>query len=123
MVGLIAPDTTGLNFYEADRSLSDLLDIHVAEPLRQHIEPQLVEFGRLAGGRLDECARLADRHPPVLHQRDRFGQDRQWIEYHPAYRELEAAGFGQFGIHAMSHRGGMAVFALSVEGHAMAAVR
>ncbi len=107
MVGLIAPDTIGLNFYEADRSLSDLLDIHVAEPLRRHIEPHLVELGRLAGGRLDECARLADRHPPVLHQRDRFGQDRQSIEYHPAYRELEAAGFGQFGIHAMSHRGGI----------------
>ncbi|HRK17357.1 MAG TPA: acyl-CoA dehydrogenase family protein [Hyphomicrobiaceae bacterium] len=103
----IAPDTTGLNFFTADPSLSDLLDIYVEPDLRRHIEPHLVELGALAGGRLDECARLADRHPPVLHTRNRFGDDVQSIEYHPAYRELEAAGFGRFGIHAMSHRGGI----------------
>jgi hypothetical protein len=105
--GLIAPDTTGLNFYTADPSLRDLLAIHLPEDLRRHIEPHLAELGALAGGRLDECARLADRHPPVLHHRDRFGRDEQWIEYHPAYRELEAAAFGRFGIHAMSHRPGI----------------
>lgn len=103
----IAPDTTGLNFYIADGSLAALLDIYVAPDLRRHIEPHLVELGRQAGGRLDECARLADRHTPILHQRNRYGDDVQSIEYHPAYRELEAAGFGQFGIHAMSHRGGI----------------
>ena len=52
-------------------------------------------------------ARLADRHVPELHQRDRFGRDVQWIEYHPAYRELERAAFGEFGIHAMSVRKGI----------------
>jgi hypothetical protein len=31
---------------------------------------------------------------------DKFGRDVQWIEYHPAYRELEKAAFGEFGIHA-----------------------
>lgn len=103
----IAPDTTGQNFYLDDPSLADLLDIYIADDLRCHIEPHLVELGRLAGGPLDTAARLADRHPPVLHHRDRFGADRQTIEYHPAYRELEAAGFGQFGIHAMSHREGI----------------
>ncbi len=104
---LIAPDTTGLNFYEADRSLSDLLDIHLPTPLRRHIEPHLRRLGGLAGGELDACARLADRHPPVLHHRDRFGRDEQSIEYHPAYRRLEQAAFGDFGIHAMSHVGGI----------------
>src|SRR4029078_3596399 len=54
-----------------------------------------------------ECARLADRHVPVLHQRDRFGRDAQWIEYHPAYRELERAAFREFGIHTMSVRKGI----------------
>jgi alkylation response protein AidB-like acyl-CoA dehydrogenase len=43
----------------------------------------------------------------VLHQRDRFGRDSQYIEYHPAYRELEKAAFGEFGIHAMSIRKGI----------------
>ena len=103
----IAPDTTGLNFYTLDRSLQDLLDIHLEPKLRAHIEPHLIELGGLAGGRLDECARLADRHTPILHQRDKFGRDVQTIEYHPAYRELEDAAFGRFGIHALSHRKGI----------------
>src|ERR1041385_1942898 len=93
--GLIAPDTSGMNFYRADPALADLLSIHLPEQLLRHIEPHLDRLGGLAGGHLDECARLADRHPPVLHQRDRFGRDAQWIEYHPAYRELEKAAFGR----------------------------
>src|ERR1700690_1159112 len=104
---LLAPDTTGMNFFRADPTLADLLRIHLPEALFRHIEPHLDRLGQLAGGHLDECARLADRHVPVLHQRDRFGRDIQWIEYHPAYRELERAAFGEFGIHAMSLRPGI----------------
>jgi alkylation response protein AidB-like acyl-CoA dehydrogenase len=106
-LSLIAPDTSGMNFYRADPSLTDLLRIHLPEALFAHIESHLDRLGALAGGPLDECARMADKHVPVLHQRDRFGRDAQWIEYHPAYRELENAAFGEFGIHAMSHRKGI----------------
>jgi alkylation response protein AidB-like acyl-CoA dehydrogenase len=105
--GLLAPDTSGMNFYRADPALADLLRIHLPDALFRHLAPHLDRLGGLAGGHLDECARLADRHVPVLHQRDRFGRDRQWIEYHPAYRELEKAAFGEFGIHAMSLRPGI----------------
>src|SRR6201746_425195 len=105
--GLLAPDTSGMNFYRADPALTDLLRIHLPDTLFRHIEPPPDRLGALAGGHLDECARLADRHVPVLHQRDRFGRDSQWIEYHPAYRELERAAFGEFGIHAMSLRKGI----------------
>ena len=105
--GLLAPDTTGMNFYRADPALTDLLRLHLPEALFRHIEPYLDRLGGLAGGHLDECARLADRHTPVLHQRDRFGRDSQYIEYHPAYRELEKAAFSEFGIHAMSIRKGI----------------
>jgi alkylation response protein AidB-like acyl-CoA dehydrogenase len=105
--GLLAPDTTGMNFYRADPALTDLLRLHLPEALFRHIEPHLDRLGGLAGDHLDECARLADRHTPVLHQRDRFGRDSQYIEYHPAYRELEKAAFGEFGIHAMSVRKGI----------------
>jgi len=105
--GLLAPDTSGMNFYRADPALTDLLHIHLNDALFRHIEPHLDRLGALAGGHLDECARLADRHTPILHQRDRFGRDVQWIEYHPAYRELERAAFGEFGIHAMSIRKGI----------------
>jgi hypothetical protein len=105
--GLLAPDTSGMNFYRADPALTDLLRIHLPDALFNHIEPHLDRLGGFAGGHLDECARQADRHTPVLHQRDRFGRDTQWIEYHPAYRELEKAAFGEFGIHAMSVRKGI----------------
>lgn len=103
----IAPDTTGLNFFREDRSLQDLLALYLPADLAGHVVPHLDRLGAMAGGPLDEAARLADRHPPVLHQRDRFGRDVQTIEYHPAYRALEAAAFGDFGIHAMSHRAGV----------------
>jgi acyl-CoA dehydrogenase len=105
--GLLAPDTTGMNFYRADPALADLLRLHLSDALFRHTEPHLDRLGDLAGGYLDECARLADRHVPVLHQRDRFGRDVQSIEYHPAYRELERFAFGEFGIHAMSIRKGI----------------
>jgi acyl-CoA dehydrogenase len=103
----IAPDTTGLNFYAADRSLQDLLAIHLPANLVAHITPHLDRLGALAGDHLDTCARLADRHTPVLHHRDKYGCDVQSIEYHPAYRELERVAFGDFGIHAMSHATGI----------------
>src|SRR3982074_1631298 len=89
--GLLAPDTSGMNFYRADPALTDLLRIHLPDALFGHIEPHLDRLGALAGGHLDECARLADRHVPVLHQRDRFWRDTQYIEYHPASRHLARA--------------------------------
>lgn len=103
----IAPDTTGMNFYREDRSLQDLLTLYLPDALARHVTPHLDRLGAMAGGPLDHAARLADRHTPILHPRDRFGRDVQTVEYHPAYRELEQAAFGTFGIHAMSHRKGI----------------
>ena len=61
---------------------------------------------------------MADRHPPILHTRDRQGRDEDWIEYHPAYREMEQLAFSDFQLHAMSHRSG--VFALDAPIHPVA---
>src|SRR5258708_21631509 len=83
--GLLAPDTSGMNFYRADPALADLLRIHLPEPLFRHIEPHLDRLGALAGGNLDECARLADPHVPLLHHPDLFCRDVHWIQYSPAY--------------------------------------
>ncbi|HUS95603.1 MAG TPA: acyl-CoA dehydrogenase family protein [Hyphomicrobiaceae bacterium] len=103
----IAPDTRGWNFYAADQSLRDLLALYLAPDLLAHLEPHLLKLGEMAANELDIAAHLADRHQPILHHRDRFGENRQWIEYHPAYRQLEEAAYGTFGMHAMSHRGGV----------------
>src|SRR5712671_6819373 len=102
----IAPDCAGQNFYAIDRGLRDLLKLHLTPDDFRRLEPHFDRLGALAGGRLDELARIADRHPPVLHPRDRFGRDEDWIDYHSSYREMEKIAFGDFQFHAMSHRGG-----------------
>jgi acyl-CoA dehydrogenase len=102
----IAPDCAGQNFYAVDRGLHDLLRLYLAADDFRALEPHFDRLGALAGGRLDELARIADKHPPVLHARDRFGRDEDWIDYHSSYREMEQIAFGDFGFHAMSHRAG-----------------
>jgi len=106
--GALAGDCRGEDFFALDASLRGLLGLYVeVEALRRHMWPHWQRLGRLAGGRLDALAATADRHPPVLHPRDRFGRDEEWIEYHPAYREMERIAFEEFGLHCMSHRGGV----------------
>jgi alkylation response protein AidB-like acyl-CoA dehydrogenase len=103
----IAPDCRGMNFFRADPGFQDLLKLYMPGELRTHLWPHLERLGGLAGGRLDELAEQADKHPPVLHARDRFGRDEEWIEYHPAYREMEKLAWAEFGLHAMAHRAGV----------------
>src|SRR2546430_16433066 len=89
--GLLAPDTSGMNFYRADPALTDLLRIHLSEALFRHIEPHLGRLGALPGRHLDEIAPLADRHGPGLAQRGRFGRHADGVEYQPGYRGLGRA--------------------------------
>jgi alkylation response protein AidB-like acyl-CoA dehydrogenase len=102
----ISPDCAGQNFYAIDRGLRDLLQAYLDPNDFRRLEPHFNRLGELAGGRLDELARIADRHAPVLNPRDRFGRDEDWIDYHSSYREMENIAFGDFQFHAMSHRGG-----------------
>ncbi|SEK09035.1 Putative acyl-CoA dehydrogenase AidB [Marinovum algicola] len=100
----VGGDCRGENFFTIDPSFQALLKLYLSEDEQKHFWPHFERLGDLAGGTLDECADLCDKHPPVLHDRDRFGRDRQWIEYHPAYREMERIGFYQYGLHAAPHR-------------------
>src|SRR5262249_41644036 len=102
----LAPDCTGQNFYAIDRGLRDLLPLYLSAEHFRRLEPHFDRLGKLAGGRLDELARAADKHEPVLHPRDRFGRDEDVIDYHGSYRAMETIAFGDFQFHAMSHRGG-----------------
>ena len=103
----IAPDCVGQNFYDIDHSLQALLTLYMDDDVRAHMTPHLRRLGELAGGRLDALARLSDQHEPVLHVRSPRGVDEDWIEFHPAYREMENIGFGEFGIHCMSRKPGV----------------
>lgn len=103
----LAGECAGADFWAIDRGLRDLVGLYLEPAARAHFEPHMARIGRLAGGRLDELARLADRNPPVLHARDKHGRDEDWIEYHPAYREMEAVAYGDLQLHAMVHRPGV----------------
>ncbi|MDP3163692.1 MAG: acyl-CoA dehydrogenase family protein [Reyranella sp.] len=103
----IANDAHGQNFYAIDRQFQDLMSLYMEPGLRTAMTPHFDRLGALAGGRLDELAMTADKHPPVLNARDRFGRDEDWIDYHPAYREMEKIAFEEYGMHAMSHRAGV----------------
>ncbi|WBV41614.1 acyl-CoA dehydrogenase family protein [Pseudoroseomonas cervicalis] len=101
------PDSHGLNLFRADPMLGRLASLYLPADLAAHLAPRLDRLGGLAGGALDALAMAADRNPPVLRHRTRRGEDAQSIDYHPAYREMERLAFGEFGLAALSHRGGV----------------
>ncbi|MDD1520721.1 MULTISPECIES: acyl-CoA dehydrogenase family protein [Bradyrhizobium] len=103
----LAPTCRGLNYFVIDQSVRDLLPLYMNAPLLAHLEPHLQELGMLAGSTLYDLSDQAERHQPVLHSRDGYGRDEEWVEYHPAYRDMERIAFGQFGMHAMCNRGGV----------------
>jgi acyl-CoA dehydrogenase len=103
----VVPDSKGLNLFEADPDFAPLLELYMEPVLLAHLLPHLRRLGALAGRELDEAALSADRNPPRLLHRTRAGEERQTIEKHPAYRRLEEVAFAEFGLAAMSHRGGV----------------
>ena len=103
----VAPDCHGLNFFDIDDSLQSLVDLYLPKDLRDHMRPVFSRLGEVAGNRLDDLSRISDRHIPVLHHRDARGRNRDWVEFHPAYREMEKIAYGDFGIHCMSHKPGV----------------
>ncbi|MGR3483657.1 acyl-CoA dehydrogenase family protein [Salipiger marinus] len=101
------PDSRGMNAYHADPAFAALLSVYLPPDLHPVLEPQLARMGALVGDRLEQLALAADRNPPVLVLRDRTGRPVQRIDKHPAYEALERHAFGEFGLAAMSHRGGV----------------
>jgi alkylation response protein AidB-like acyl-CoA dehydrogenase len=101
------PDSHGLNLFRADPWARPLAALYLPHNLFAHLLPHLGRMGALAGGALDMLAGEADRNPPLLHPRSRRGEDAARIAYHPAYREMERIAFAEYGLAAMSHRGGV----------------
>jgi acyl-CoA dehydrogenase len=101
------PDARGINLYRADPMAQALFAAYLPAPLQVHLAPHFDRLGALAGGRLDELASVADRHPPTLSVRDRRGADESRVLKHPAYVEMERIAFCDFGLAAMSHRSGV----------------
>ncbi|MEU8828747.1 acyl-CoA dehydrogenase family protein [Streptomyces sp. NPDC048636] len=61
-------------------------------------EEEVRQLGARAGSaEVQDRARMAEEHPPVLHTHDRYGNRIDEVEYHPAYHQLmaEAVANGQ----------------------------
>ena len=101
------PDSRGLNLFRADPYAGPLARRYLPADLYAHLLPHLDRLGALAGGLMDELAATADKNPPTLSVRSRAGADESRIEKHPAYVELEKLAYGEFGLAALSHRGGV----------------
>jgi alkylation response protein AidB-like acyl-CoA dehydrogenase len=101
------PDSRGLNLYHADPYFAALAARYLPADLARHLAPHFARLGELAGGRLDELAGIADKNPPTLSVRARSGTDEVRVLKHPAYVELERTAYGEFGLAALSHRGGV----------------
>jgi alkylation response protein AidB-like acyl-CoA dehydrogenase len=101
------PDRQGTSLFAADPDLAAVASLYLPPDLHRHLLPHLERLGALAGSTLDELAGVADRNAPVLEHRTRTGVDAQRIVKHPAYVELERVAFAEFGLAAMSHRGGV----------------
>lgn len=93
------PESRGLNLFQADPTYRGLLELHLEPKLAAHLMPHFDRLGAMAGAELDELALAADKNPPRL-----VGQR---IDKHASYRRLEEVAFGEYGLAAMSHRGGV----------------
>jgi alkylation response protein AidB-like acyl-CoA dehydrogenase len=101
------PDNIGANLFHADPGFDAILPLYLPADLMAHLRPHLERLGAMAGGRYDELAGAADRNPPTLSHRTRTGRDLQRIDKHPAFVELERAAYSEYGLAALSHRGGV----------------
>ena len=97
------PDSRGLNLFLADPSYRGLLELHLDPTLCAQLLPHFERLGAMAGAELDELALTADKNPPLLQAE--FQPQR--IEKHSSYKKLEEVAFGEYGLAAMSHRGGV----------------
>jgi acyl-CoA dehydrogenase len=101
------PDGHGTNAYLSDPDFASLLRIYLDHEIMTLVEPRFIKLGGLVRGELEQLALTADRNPPTLQPRARNSSDLQKIEKHPSYIALERYAFSEYGLAAMSHRGGV----------------
>ena len=90
------PPLDTADWYSPDEHLRWLVRRTAGESLWPALDAALAELGRLVPQRIEPLVRLADHNPPQLRQYDGRGERVDEIDFHPAYREIEATvlGFG-----------------------------
>lgn len=98
------PDSSGMNLFDCDPSLAQLLATYLPADVLACWLPELQRLGARAGDELDRLALSADKNPPTLAARTRRGEDIQHVIKHPHYVELERVAYAELGLAALSHR-------------------
>jgi acyl-CoA dehydrogenase len=103
----VVPDSHGINLFTVDSYARDMFALYLPEDLNAFLQPHFERLGALAGGTLSDLANTADKNPPTLSVRSRSGVDESRILKHPDYVAMERLAYCDFGLAAMSHRGGV----------------
>lgn len=74
-----------VNLFTANKPLQDALAFHLPAYDREHFHALGAEMGSAA---MQQHARLANLHKPVLHTHDRQGRRVDQVEFHPSYHAL-----------------------------------
>jgi hypothetical protein len=87
----------GLNWYDADPNLQQLVERLCAPEDRAFAEDQLRRMGGVIGGPVAERAEVTDKHPPRLERYDRWGNEAMTVVHHESAlatkRDLWESGF------------------------------
>jgi acyl-CoA dehydrogenase len=103
----VVPDSRGINIFTVDAYARDLFSLYLPTDLNAFLQPHFERLGALAGGSLSDLASSADKNPPSLSVRTRSGVDESRLLKHPDYVAMERLAYCDFGLAAMSHRGGV----------------
>jgi acyl-CoA dehydrogenase len=103
----LVPDSYGINLFTEDEYARDLFSAYLSKDLNSFLQPQFERLGALAGSTLSDLANIADKNPPTLSVRTRRGIDESRVLKHPDYVAMERLAYADFGLAAMSHRGGV----------------
>ncbi len=79
----------GVNWYEVDPNLAQLVDRLVAPEDRAWAHQKLFEFGALCGGPIARRAEVTDRNPPRLQKYDQWGNRIDEVVHHPGVLETK----------------------------------
>jgi alkylation response protein AidB-like acyl-CoA dehydrogenase len=76
------------NFWKSDLLLRNWLNANLKGPGMAYLAPLAEDLGKKAATIMDDLSRKADKNGPVLNKRNRFGENIDEIEFHPAYWQL-----------------------------------
>src|SRR5579863_64197 len=102
----LMPDSSEINFYDADPDLAYLMRQHLSDEDYAQAQPILSAMGAVASQKMDALSEIANRHGPELKQYDKRGQRIDEVVFDPSYHELERIAYQDFAIAACTHREG-----------------